>query len=327
MPIPITVLKRETIKMRILVTGAAGFIGSHLCERLVIKGHQVIGIDNFSNYYDSSLKKINAKDIEQSGVQLIRADLLDDLSSILPTDFDIIYHFAAQPGISASTPYKDYERNNVKATQHLLQWVIETHSSLKMFINIATSSIYGFHATSTEEEAPMPVSDYGVTKLAAEQLVLAAQRSEKIPSCSIRLFSVYGPRERPEKLYTKLIKSIYENTSFPLYEGSELHERSFTYVGDIIDGLEKIIDNRDACNGEIINLGSTAVYTTADGIALIEKIIGKNAIIEKVAKRSGDQLKTSATIDKAIRLLDYKPSTSFEDGLRAQVTWYKQKFL
>lgn len=313
--------------MKILVTGAAGFIGSHLCERLVSQGHQVLGIDNFSTYYDPLLKKINAEDIEKVGVTLLTADLLNDITSILPTDVDVIYHFAAQPGISATTPFTDYERNNIQVTQHLLQWSIHHNANTKLFVNIATSSIYGLHATSTEEEAPMPVSDYGVTKLAAEQLVLASQRSGKLPACSIRLFSVYGPRERPEKLYTKLIKSIYEGTSFPLYQGSEHHERSFTYVGDIIDGLEKILDHKASCNGEIINLGSTDVYTTGQGIALIEKIIGKKARIDKVDKRPGDQLKTSATIDKAKRLLDYKPMTDFEDGLRAQVAWYQEKFL
>ncbi len=313
--------------MKILVTGAAGFIGSHLCERLVSQGHQVLGIDNFSEYYDPKLKEINANDIKKVGVTLLTADLLDDLSIILPNDIDIIYHFAAQPGISATTPFTDYERNNIQVTQNLLQWSIHQNKNTQLFVNIATSSIYGLHATSTEEEAPMPVSDYGVTKLAAEQLVLASQRSGKLDACSIRLFSVYGPRERPEKLYTKLIKAIYDGTSFPLYEGSEHHERSFTYVGDIIDGLEKIITHKEGCNGKIINLGSTAVYTTGQGIALIEKIIGKKALIDHVGKRPGDQLKTAATIDKAKQLLDYKPTTDFEEGLRAQVAWYQEKFL
>lgn len=313
--------------MKILVTGAAGFIGSHLSENLLSQGHDVVGIDNFSPYYNPELKKINAEDIRSAGAKLINADLLDDLEALLPKDIDVIYHFAAQPGISASTPFVDYERNNVRATQHLLEWAIHHNKNTAMFVNIATSSVYGIHATSTEEEAPMPVSDYGVTKLAAEQLVLASQRSQKVSACSIRLFSVYGPRERPEKLYTKLIKSIYEGNSFPLYEGSEAHERSFTYVGDIVAGLVAILDRMEPCDGQIINLGSTTVNTTAEGIALIEKIIGKKANIERVAKRPGDQLKTSATIHKASDLLGYTPKTPFEEGLRAQVAWYVEKFL
>ncbi len=312
--------------MKILVTGAAGFIGSHMCEGLVAMGHQVIGIDNFSPYYDPALKRMNAQDIMAKGVEMIEADLLDNLSQKLPRDIDIIYHLAAQPGISASTAFTDYERNNVLATQNLLQWAIAHNKHTQLFINIATSSIYGIHAVSTEDEAPQPVSDYGVTKLAAEQLVLAAQRSAKVSACSVRLFSVYGPRERPEKLYTKLIQSIFEQKAFPLYEGSEKHQRSFTYVEDIVAGLGAILNNMARCDGQIINLGSNSVNTTAEGIALIEKITAKKAILKRVPQRPGDQLKTAATIDKAKQLLGYTPATRFEDGLKAQVAWYRSKF-
>ncbi|MEQ3656905.1 MAG: NAD-dependent epimerase/dehydratase family protein [Dokdonia sp.] len=312
--------------MKILVTGAAGFIGSHMCEGLAAMGHQVIGVDNFSPYYDPELKRLNARDIEAKGVVLIEADLVNDLDQVLPSDIDVIYHFAAQPGISATTPFTEYERNNIVATQNLLQWAITTNAHTQHFVNIATSSIYGIHAVSTEDEAPQPVSDYGVTKLAAEQLVLAAQRTAKISACSVRLFSVYGPRERPEKLYTKLIKSIYQQKEFPLYEGSEKHQRSFTYVGDIVAGLAAILNNVARCDGQIINLGSTRVNTTAEGIALIEKITGKKARLKRVPQRPGDQLKTAATIAKAKAILGYTPSTSFEDGLKAQVAWYWSKF-
>ena len=313
--------------MKILITGAAGFIGSHLAEHLQSLGHQVFGIDNFSSYYDPKLKHINAQDIKAKGVQLIEGDLLDDLSLILPGSIDIIYHFAAQPGISVDTPSSDYERNNIEATKNLIHWVKKTQLELRLFVNISTSSVYGLHATSTEMEAPKPASQYGNTKLAAENLVLNAQKEQAFPATSIRLFSVYGPRERPEKLYTKLIKAIYEEASFPLFEGSLAHERSFTYVGDIVDGLTRILNNIDICNGEIINLGSSSVHTTADGIALIEKIIGKKVILEMRPKRIGDQLKTAANIDKAQRLLGYTPQMPFEDGLRAQVAWYNDKFI
>ena len=197
---------------------------------------------------------------------------------------------------------------------------------LKLFVNISTSSVYGAKATSTEEEAPRPISNYGVTKLAAEQLVLSQQRLGVIKACSIRLFSVYGPRERPEKLYTKLIKSILEERPFPLYEGSEHHERSFTYVDDIIDGLMRVLELPESCNGELINLGNEAVYTTGEGIAIIESILQKKAQLQIAPKRAGDQLRTSATIDKARDLLNYHPSTTFEDGLRSQVAWYLEKF-
>src|SRR5690606_28966432 len=192
--------------MKILVTGAAGFIGSHTAEYFAKQGHQVYGMDNFDDYYDLSLKKLNQKDIEDVGVQFIEADLLGDLNAKLPKDFDYVFHYAAQPGISAITALKDYVRNNIFATQNLLEWAYTSSPKLKLFVNIATSSIYGKFATLPETAVPEPVSFYGTTKLAAEQLVLGAHRGGKLPTCSLRLYSVYGPRERPEKLYTKLIK-------------------------------------------------------------------------------------------------------------------------
>lgn len=313
--------------MKILVTGAAGFIGSHCAEYFAKQGHQVYGVDNFDPYYDVSLKKINQQDIEKSGVLFIEADLLEDLKAKLPKDFDYVFHFAAQPGISSKTRFSQFVANNICATQNLLEWVYGSSPKLKLFINIATSSIYGRLATYPETTGPKPVSFYGVTKLAAEQLVLGAHRSGKLPACSLRLYSVYGPRERPEKLYTKLIKSIFEQTSFPLFEGSEKHSRSFTYVGDIVNAMASIIGKQDSIQGEIINIGTDLSYTTGQGIALIEEIIGIKAKIQTQPLRPGDQLRTTAIIDKARKLLDYNPDTSFKDGLTAQVHWYEAKFL
>ncbi len=311
--------------MNILVTGAAGFIGSHFAEALQKEGCQVYGIDNLSSYYDKSIKLINVADIERAGVTFREACLVSLDYNTLPQDIDFIVHFAAQPGISATTNFEEYLHNNVLATNALLHWAKQL-KSLKLFVNIATSSVYGRQATSTEDEAPNPISYYGVTKLAAEQLVMAAHRLGELHACSIRLFSVYGPRERPEKLYTRLIKCILEKQSFPLFEGSDKHQRSFTYIGDIVTGLKAVIAKPEQCQGELINLGSEAVYTTAAGIALIEKIIGTKAQLEIVPKRVGDQLRTAANIDKAKRILGYVPETPFEEGLKAQVAWYKAKF-
>lgn len=313
--------------MKILVTGAAGFIGSHTAEYFAKQGHQVYGLDNFNPYYDVELKKLNRQDIEAAGVRFIQGDLQDDLKGVLPEGLDYIFHFAAQPGISSTTTLHEYVCNNIFATQNLLEWVYSNNPHLKLFINIATSSIYGRQATLPENAVPQPVSFYGTTKLAAEQLVLGADRSGKLPACSLRLYSVYGPRERPEKLYTKLIKSIYEQQEFPLFEGSEKHSRSFTYVGDIVGAMASVIGREDAIKGEIINIGSDVAYTTGQGIALIEKIIGLKAKIKQVPPRPGDQFKTTALIDKARSLLDYEPKTGFEKGLMAQVQWYRDKFL
>jgi len=313
--------------MRILVTGAAGFIASHLCEKLAQLGYEVFGVDNFCDYYDPQLKELNATDLQASGVTIFRVDLNDDLSKIFEKPYDYIYHLAAQPGISSETTLEEYVKNNIYATQNLLNAVLSYNDGLKSFINIATSSVYGIEATVNENVPPAPVSFYGATKLAAEQLVLGLQRLNKLHACSIRLYSVYGPRERPEKLYTKLIESLYNKTSFPLFEGSLKHERSFTYVGDIVDGLVAIIGKENEVDGEIINLGTDEVNTTQEGITAVEQIMGMQLIIDNKPARKGDQQRTAAVIDKARNMLAYSPKITLRQGLDAQVKWYKEKFI
>lgn len=313
--------------MKILVTGAAGFIASHLCEKLVSMGHLVFGIDNFNDYYDVKLKEINASDLVSKGVTIFREDLNADLKSVFENQYDYIFHLAAQPGISAGTPLHEYVDNNIYATQNLLDSVVKYNPDLKLFVNIATSSVYGKEATVNETAIPKPASYYGVTKLAAEQLVLSLKIEGKIKACSVRLYSVYGPRERPEKLYTKLIENLYYDKPFPLFEGSIYHERSFTYVGDIVDGLAAIIGKEESLNGEIINLGTDEVNTTQEGITAVEEIMNKKLIVDNQPPRKGDQLKTAAIIDKARNLLNYNPKVSLKQGLQEQVNWYFEKFI
>lgn len=310
--------------MKILVTGAAGFIGSHLSERLVSLGHEVVGIDSFTDYYARALKNLNATDIKSAGVKLFELDLVGSNLKEAVDGVNYIYHLAAQPGISSKVPFTDYVRNNLLATEHLLESVLGLET-LKCFVNIGTSSIYGAHATDNEDAAPKPTSYYGVTKLASEQLVLAYNRDKGLPACSFRPFSVYGERERPEKLYPKLIKSILEGTEFPLFEGSDKHIRSYTYVGDIIDGLVSAIDNVDVVNGQIFNLGTDKTITTGEGISIIENVLGKKANIKVVPKRAGDQLETSANINKIKSLLGYSPKVLPEEGLKKEAEWYKSK--
>lgn len=312
--------------MKILVTGAAGFIGSHTSERLKILGHQVVGVDNFSPYYDLSLKKLNAQSLSEKNIEILKIDLRTaDLNEKLPNDLDYIFHFAAHPGISNTSTFEDYFSNNILATQRLLEFA-ENLPKKPFLVNIATSSIYGLEATFPESIPPKPASWYGVTKLAAEQLVLAKSREVKLKSTSLRLFSVYGPRERPDKLYTRLIDCGLNNKPFPLFEGSEKHLRSFTYVQDIVDGIVSIIGNEEICNGEIFNLGTETESTTAQGIATVEKILGKNIKTEQKPARAGDQSRTKANIDKARKLLGYNPQTTLEEGLIAQTEWYKNNF-
>ncbi|MBL7561062.1 NAD-dependent epimerase/dehydratase family protein [Olleya sp. YSTF-M6] len=313
--------------MKILVTGAAGFIGSHTCERLHDLGHQVVGLDNFNDYYSLKLKTLNEKALLNKGITIIKADLRDDsLAKALPKDINYIFHFAAQPGISASSTFEDYFSNNIIGTKNLIDYALQCNA-LQLFVNIGTSSIYGLQATFAEDAAPKPASHYGVTKLTAEQLVLQKSREHQFKSCSLRLYSVIGPRERPEKMYTKLITCAYNGEAFPLYNGSATHLRSFTYVGDIVDGIVSVIDNEDVVDGEIINLGTEVEHTTQDGIEAVQQVIGQTIKIDHVKSRVGDQLRTKANIDKARKLLHYNPKTTLLEGVAAQVEWYKANFL
>jgi nucleoside-diphosphate-sugar epimerase len=312
--------------MKILVTGAAGFIGSHTAERLRHLGHEVVGVDNFSPYYSLELKQLNAEALKIAGISMIQYDLREtNLSSVSPTDIDYIFHFAAQPGISSTSSFVDYFSNNILATKNLIDYALEC-KNLKLFVNIGTSSIYGLEATFPEDVAPKPASHYGVTKLAAEQLVLQKSRERKFKACSLRLYSVIGPRERPEKMYTKLIDLGLKGEPFPLFEGSDKHLRSFTYVGDIVDGVVSVIGNETKVDGEIINFGTEVEHSTQEGIEAVEQVLGTSIRINVIPKRAGDQLRTKANIDKARTLLDYNPQTSLLEAVKYQVEWFKANF-
>ena len=309
--------------MKVLVTGAAGFIGSHFCEALVEQNHEVIGLDNFSDYYAVAIKKKNAKTLKNKGVLMISADLCNaEFSAGISEDIQYIFHFAAQPGIDRNTSFDSYLHNNFIATQNLLRFA-EKLNDLKMFVHISTSSVYGKMATSAETEVTLPVSDYGVTKLAAEQLVLSRSRLGIIKATSLRLYSVFGPRERPDKLFTRLIDCALNDKEFPLFKNSLTHIRSFTYVEDIVNGVLAVMGKEDLCNNEIFNIGSENEYTTQEGVEYVEKITGKKIKVNLLEPRPGDQLRTNANIEKARKSLGYAPKTSLYQGLEKQVAWFR----
>ncbi|MBI3917077.1 MAG: NAD-dependent epimerase/dehydratase family protein, partial [Betaproteobacteria bacterium] len=196
--------------MNILVTGAAGFIGSHLSERLAELGHVVRGVDCLTDTYSRELKALNVRQIQERGVTFLPLDLADDELADALAGIEVIFHLAAQPGISAATPLGTFVRNNVVATSRLLD-AARRCRTLRGLVNVSTSAVYGANATCDETAQPAPASAYGVTKLAAEQLVLSNALDEGVSAWSLRLSSVIGPRERPEKLYTRLIGCILED--------------------------------------------------------------------------------------------------------------------
>ncbi|HEX8035511.1 MAG TPA: NAD-dependent epimerase/dehydratase family protein [Ktedonobacterales bacterium] len=306
--------------MRILVTGVAGFIGTHLALALAQQGHSVVGLDCLTDYYSPHLKELNVSHLASEGIAMHRLDLAGDELSSAVDDVEVVFHLAAQPGLSAAS-FSSYERNNVVATYRLIDSLVGS-TTLRAFIYISTSSVYGSNATGPETAVPEPISTYGVTKLAAEQLTLAMYRSRGFPACSFRLFSVYGPRERPDKLFPTLIRSIIDGTEFPLFAGSERHLRSYTYVGDIVNGLISSLDHVDECLGEIFNLGMDNAMTTGEGIRIVEEIMGSKARLLARPPRFGDQATTTANIEKARRVLGYHPTTGAREGLTRTVQWF-----
>ncbi|HQV68732.1 MAG TPA: NAD-dependent epimerase/dehydratase family protein [Thermoflexales bacterium] len=310
--------------MRILITGATGFIGSHLAERLAADGHLVIGLDSFTDYYAPALKEGNARILAEKGINILRLDLAQDALDEAAQNADVIFHLAAQPGLSP-LPFATYIRNNLIATQRLLE-AARQNKNLRLFANISTSSVYGADAQGPETSEPRPTSDYGVTKLAAEQLAMAYHRTGKLPACSFRLFSVYGPRERPDKMYPKLIRALLTDSPFPLFAGSEKHLRSYTFVGDVARGLANAISQMETCAGEIFNMGNDTAITTGQAIEIVENIVGKKVKLEHLPPRPGDQSATHANIAKARRLLGFAPSTSPQEGLRKTVEWAKAEW-
>jgi len=310
---------------KILVTGVAGFIGSHLAEKLVELGHEVIGADCLTDYYSLDLKRLNIKDITAKGVKFHEIDLLSDKFPEILEGVEIVYHLAAQPGISDEVPLETYVRNNLLATEKLMK-LLKNSASLKHFIYISTSSVYGKIATTAETGLISPISYYAATKLAAEQLALSYYKTIGLPVCAVRLYSVYGPRERPEKLMIRLVKSIFTDEAVPIYEGSLNHSRSFTYVSDIVDGLILFLDKTDLCQGEIFNLGSDQEFKISEAIKIIEDISGKRIKQKSFPARGGDQVQTKANIEKIKKVLAYQPKVNLKQGLEKTLNWYKKTY-
>lgn len=308
---------------RCLVTGAAGFIGSHLCEALLSEGHEVIGADAFIPYYPRVLKESNLSGfISHPRFRFHELDLRT--ADVLPLvkDCDVIFHEAAMAGLMKSwTDFELYVSCNVIATQRLLE--AARLARTPHFIHISTSSVYGKQAVGAEEtRCPTPYSPYGVTKVAAENLCRAYAENYQIPITILRYFSVYGPRQRPDMAYHILIRALLNNEVFKVY-GDGTQTRSNTYIADCVRATIAAFERRSVVVGETINIGGGEVVALNDVIQILQELTGKRLRLERCPARPGDQQHTAANIEKARRLLNFCPSTPVRKGLRAQAEWQK----
>jgi nucleoside-diphosphate-sugar epimerase len=306
--------------MQVLITGGCGFIGSHLALALARAGHRVRAVDNFDAYYSPALKRKNAALLAKNGVLVHRLDLAVDPIASVVEHADCVIHAAAQPGIDENSPYESYIKNNFTATVALIDAIARAGSHPRL-IHFSTSSVYGRIATGNEESLLFPVSAYGVTKVAAEAAVTSAVRRGEMSACILRPFSVYGERERPDKLFPKLFYALKHNSELTVFEGSPLHQRSFTYVRDVVDCALAAMNRWDAAAGEIFNIGTTTVSTTGQSLELAQEITGKKLKIKKLPARAGDQDVTIADMSKTQKLLGVNPQTTLRDGMMKVWAW------
>jgi len=309
--------------MRCLVTGCAGFIGSHLAEKLVQSGFEVIGIDSFTDYYDRRIKEANVQDLLKAGnFTLIREDLLaTDLDRLLE-GVDYIFHHAAQPGVTASWGgrFETYLNNNILATQRLLEAAKKI--LLKSFIFASSSSVYGdCELPMREDKLLSPVSPYGVSKLACENLCYSYWKNFGVPVVSLRYFTVYGPRQRPDMAFHKFIIAILKGEEITVY-GDGNQTRDFTYIEDAVNSNILVIEK--TCPGEIFNIGGGSYISVNAVIKLLEEIIEKKAKIRYIEKRKGEMQATWADIEKAKNMLGYNPRFNLKEGIVKEIEWIKK---
>jgi len=321
--------------MKTLVTGCAGFIGSHLVDKLLEQGYEVIGIDCFTDYYPRELKEANIANAlknlslkkkalpkkyhKDAKFELIEEDILN-LNEYPEVDY--VFHEAAQAGVRASwgKSFEIYTRNNIEATQKLLEFYKDRE--IRKFVYASSSSVYGDAELPTKENSLLkPVSPYGVTKLAGENLCYLYWKNYNVPTVSLRYFTVYGPRQRPDMAIHKFVKAILNDDKIEVF-GDGTQTRDFTYVDDVVEANILAAANTKI-EGEVFNVGGGSRISVNKLTEMIESITGKKARIKHIEKQKGDVGDTLADTSK-ISVLGWKPKVKIEKGLKRFVEWYKK---
>jgi UDP-glucuronate 4-epimerase len=297
--------------MRYVVTGAAGFIGSHLTEALQAEGHDVVAIDSFTDYYDPALKEDNAAALDVSRLDLAAEELALD-------GFDGVFHLAGQPGVrSFGTVFDDYVRRNLVATQRVFE------SAARAGVRVvfaSSSSVYGDaeRYPTPEDTRPQPLSPYGITKLGCEHLAHAYANAFGLETVLLRYFTVYGPRQRPDMAFARVVDALARGASFELY-GDGLQSRSFTYVADAVGATVAAMER--AAAGTLYNVGGGTEATMSDAIATLEELSGRTLDLVVRPAAAGDVRRTAADTERIERDLGWRATTELGDGLRAQWEW------
>ncbi len=307
--------------MTCLVTGAAGFIGSHLCRKLIKEGFSVAGIDSFTDSYPKWIKERNIKPLmREKNFKFLSSDLNDLELKKLLSKTDYVFHHAAQAGVRTSwgENFSVYIKNNIEATQKLLE--AAKNSRIKKFIYASSSSVYGFcPELPMSETSPLyPFSPYGVSKLAAEHLCFLYFKNYNVPTVSLRFFTVYGPGQRPDMAFHKFFKAIAEDKQITVY-GDGKQTRDFTYVDDIIEANFSSLKN--GVPGEIYNIGGGSRKKLEEIFPILESICQKKIKMFREEKQKGDVPHTLADIQKAHKELNYSPQIQLPDGLKEEWTW------
>lgn len=307
--------------MKSLITGVAGFIGSHLAEKLLAAGHEVVGVDNFLDNYPRRFKERNLAGFSaHPNFTFIESNLLQlDLPAQL-RGLAYVFHLAGQPGVRSSwgKEFSRYTENNIAATQLLLE--AAKQSKLTKFVYASTSSVYGDtdDLPMREDGGTRPVSPYGATKLAAEHLCHLYCQAFGVPTVALRFFTVYGPRQRPDMFFHILMRALLRGDEVPLYDDGA-QTRDFTYCADIVNGI--VGAALYPGQGEIFNLGGGSEVSLLAAIQLVEKVSGRKAKLKRFDRQLGDVRHTCARLDQARSKLGYSPKVGLEQGLAAEWQW------